>query len=252
MLFWFADPVTVIKASEQQCSGPRRWGSITISLQEFHQVAKALGHTLNTLAVSCLAGGVRRYLQRHGQHPARRIRMCGMVDTRSMPGLNMHGASNNFSFIGVPLYTGDISAVERLERVGRAMSWIRHSVVVPIAIRIPDLIQVGTSVCLAFLSGILVLHRAGLTTCWGCAGKTVCMCLQQLWGGGLRVRTGLTFGAGDELGAAVGGGADRYPHARPHSGELLCVVLGSGIACSICWMCTGTIDVCMCLQERGG
>lgn len=145
MLFWFADPVTIIKASEQQCSGPRRWSSVTISLQDFHRVAKTLGHTLNTLAVACLAGGVRRYLQRHGETPARRIRMCGMVDTRSMPGLlpgSMHGASNNFSFIGVPLYTGDISALERLDRVGRAMSWVRHSVVVPIAIRMPDLIQV--------------------------------------------------------------------------------------------------------------
>jgi hypothetical protein len=147
MLFWFADPVTVIKASEQQCSGPRRWGSITISLPEFHHVAKTLGQSLNTLAVTCLAGGVRRYLQRHGVTPARRIRMCGMVDTRSMPGLLPgleHGASNNFSFVGVPLYTGDTSEVERLERIGRAMSWIRHSVVVPIAIRIPDLIQVSS------------------------------------------------------------------------------------------------------------
>ena len=63
-----------------------------------------------------------------------------------MPGLlpgSMHGASNNFSFIGVPLYTGHISPLERLTRVGRAMSWVRHSVVVPIAIRMPDLIQVG-------------------------------------------------------------------------------------------------------------
>lgn len=56
MLFWFADPVTAIKASEQQCSGPRRWGSVTIGLHDFHRTAKTLGHTLNTLAVACLAG----------------------------------------------------------------------------------------------------------------------------------------------------------------------------------------------------
>lgn len=145
MLFWYADPITLIKASEEQCSGPRRWGSTSLSLPEFHRVAKGLGHTLNTLAVSCLAGGVRRYLLRHGQQPATRIRMCGMVDTRSMPGLvasSMFGASNNFSFIGVPLYTGDISPLERLTRVGRAMSWVRHSVVVPIALHMPDIIQV--------------------------------------------------------------------------------------------------------------
>jgi hypothetical protein len=149
MLFWFADPITLIKASEAQCTGPRRWGSATINLQEFHRVAKALGHTLNTLAVSCLAGGVRRYLLRFGHAPATRIRMCGMVDTRSLPGLlpgggsSMHGASNNFSFIGVPLYTGDVTPLQRLARVGRAMSWVRHSLVVPIALRMPDIIQVS-------------------------------------------------------------------------------------------------------------
>jgi hypothetical protein len=70
-----------------QCTGRRCWGSTTISLQEFHRTARTLGHTLNTLAVSCLAGGVRRYLLRHGAAPVNRIRMCGMVDTRSMPGL---------------------------------------------------------------------------------------------------------------------------------------------------------------------
>lgn len=148
MLFWYADPVTLIKASEEECVGPRRWSSTSLSLHEFLGVAKALGHTLNTLAVACLAGGVRRYLLRHGQTPAKRIRMCGMVDTRSMPGLlpgSMHGASNNFSFIGVPLYTGDISPLERVARVGLAMSWVRHSLVVPIAIRMPDVIQVTTT-----------------------------------------------------------------------------------------------------------
>jgi hypothetical protein len=145
MLFWFADPVNVIKASEEQCVGRRRWSSVTLSLPDFHATAKASSHTLNTLAVACLAGGVRRYLLRHGQPPSRRIRMCGMVDTRSMPGLlpgSMHSASNNFSFIGVPLYTGELDPLERLQRVGRAMNWVRHSIVVPIAIRVPDIIQV--------------------------------------------------------------------------------------------------------------
>lgn len=74
-------------SSAVQCTGRRCWGSTTISLQDFHRTAKTLGHTLNTLAVSCLAGGVRRYLLRHGADPVSRIRMCGMVDTRSMPGL---------------------------------------------------------------------------------------------------------------------------------------------------------------------
>lgn len=161
MLFWYADPITLIKASEEQCSGPRRWGSTNLSLTEFHRVAKGLGHTLNTLAVSCLAGGVRRYLLQHGQQPATRIRMCGMVDTRSMPGLvasSMSGASNNFSFIGVPLYTGDISSLERLTRVGRAMSWVRHSVVVPIALHMPDIIQVRS---------VKPCHQLNVAATWG-------------------------------------------------------------------------------------
>jgi hypothetical protein len=53
------------------------------------------------------------------------------------------GASNNFSFIGVPLFTGEVAGpLQRLERVGRAMAWVRHSVVVPIALHVPEIIQV--------------------------------------------------------------------------------------------------------------
>lgn len=55
----------------------------------------------------------------------------------------LQGASNNFSFIGVPLFTGEVSSpLQRLERVGRAMAWVRHSLVVPIALHVPEIIQV--------------------------------------------------------------------------------------------------------------
>eukprot|EP00878_Enallax_costatus_P007875 GHUV01008240.1.p1 GENE.GHUV01008240.1~~GHUV01008240.1.p1 ORF type:complete len:591 (+),score=176.96 GHUV01008240.1:225-1997(+) len=141
--FWFADPVTVVKAAPEQCRGPRKWSSTTINLSEFYRTAKLLGHSINTLAVTCLAGGVRRYTIRHRCRPATRVRLCSMVDTRSMPGLltGTDGNSNNFSFIGVPLYTGDCSALERVTRVGGALSWIRHSLAVPLAIRMPSVLQ---------------------------------------------------------------------------------------------------------------
>eukprot|EP00879_Flechtneria_rotunda_P033284 GHRR01036848.1.p1 GENE.GHRR01036848.1~~GHRR01036848.1.p1 ORF type:complete len:238 (-),score=49.07 GHRR01036848.1:455-1168(-) len=143
--FWISDPVTVVKAGPDECSGPRRWSSHTLHLPEFHHTARVLGHSVNALAVTCLAGGIRRYMLRHGVAVANRVRLCSMVDTRSMPGLltGTSGNSNNFSFIGVPLFTGDCGPLVRLARAGWALSWIRHSLAVPLAIRMPSIIQVG-------------------------------------------------------------------------------------------------------------
>jgi hypothetical protein len=143
--FWFSDAVSVVKAAPEECRGERKWSCRTVSLSEFHATAKQLGHSVNTLAVACLAGGLRRYVQQHGQQPAQCVRLCSMVDTRSMPGLltGMSGNSNNFSFIGVPLFTGSCSELQRVERVGRALSWIRHSLAVPLAMRMPRVLQVS-------------------------------------------------------------------------------------------------------------
>ena len=69
-----------------------------------------------------------------------------MVDTRAMAGqltgMSMEN-SNNFSFIAVPICTGQgVNSSARLQKNAWALSWIRHSLAVPLAIRIPSIVQV--------------------------------------------------------------------------------------------------------------
>lgn len=183
--FWFADRESAVKASPRDCVGPRKWSSITLSLPEFHRTARLVHSSINTLAVSCLAGGIRRYLLRMGQQPRNRVRLCSMVDTRSMPGLltGTDGNSNNFSFIGVPLFTGDCGPLARLGRVGWSLSWIRHSLAVPLAIRMPSIIQFlfrdpawsswATLHCLPFKATIGFSNMRGPTGKWALSGHPV-------------------------------------------------------------------------------
>jgi hypothetical protein len=72
MPFRLADPVNAVKASSSETSGPRAFASIVLPLEEMRHVSKLLGVTINTLAVSCLAGGLRRHLIAAGGGGARR------------------------------------------------------------------------------------------------------------------------------------------------------------------------------------
>jgi hypothetical protein len=57
------------------------------------------------------------------------------------------GASNNFSFIAVPLPTDPSTApAKRVHRAAAALNWIRHSLAVPLAVRIPSMVQVGRQI----------------------------------------------------------------------------------------------------------
>ncbi|KAF6252006.1 hypothetical protein COO60DRAFT_1644430 [Scenedesmus sp. NREL 46B-D3] len=183
--FWFADRESAVKAAPRDCAGPRKWSSITLSLPEFHRTAQAASSSINTLAVSCLAGGIRRYLLRMGQQPRQRVRLCSMVDTRSLPGLltGTDGNSNNFSFIGVPLYTGDCGALARVWRVRWSLRWILHSLAVPLAIRMPKVIQRlfrdpawsswATLHCLPFKATVGFSNMRGPTGRWALSGHPV-------------------------------------------------------------------------------
>lgn len=84
----------------------------------------------------------------------------------------LQGASNNFSFIGVPLFTGEVSSpLQRLERVGRAMAWVKNSLVVPLALHVPEIIQVSGGriflACVGFFLLCGVLPCLGFVVCAG-------------------------------------------------------------------------------------
>lgn len=172
MPFRIPDPVNAVKASRSEIGGPRAFSSITLPLDEMRHVSKVLGVTINTLAVSCLAGGLRRHLLQTGGGAARcwwwrraaalalggcgvdcvprSLLLCSMVDTRAMRRSGFFGAGgasgggggcNTLSFIGVPVDTSDSAPLARLVAVGAALAWIRGSLGVLLAVLIPPIIQ---------------------------------------------------------------------------------------------------------------
>jgi len=151
------DPVNAVKAGPGQTSGPRAFASITLPLEEMRHVSKLLGVTINTLAVSCIAGGLRRFLLQCGGNARRLWRraeddgvpdsllLCSMVDTRAMRRGKKSTAAptgcNTLSFIGVPVHTGNIAPLARLHAVERSLEWIRSSLAVFMAVLMPPLVQ---------------------------------------------------------------------------------------------------------------
>jgi hypothetical protein len=172
MPFRPADPVNAVKASPDEMTGPRAFGSVTLPLGDMQRVSRLLNVTINTLAVSCLAGGLRRHLLAHGggaaAAPAPRrwwwslkgprsgeaavpnsLLLCSMVDTRAMkrsaaaagPAAPAAAGCNSFSFIGVPVPTGPAPPLARLAAAGAALDWIRGGVAVALAVMLPPAVQ---------------------------------------------------------------------------------------------------------------
>ncbi|WIA21061.1 hypothetical protein OEZ85_005383 [Tetradesmus obliquus] len=142
---FYSDPVNAVKAAPEECWGKRKIASRTLPLDDFKATAKQLGVTINTLAVSCVGGGVRRYLQAQQQAVPKSVRMLVTVDTRALKSAPAGSGkdsmsrvpANCFTYIAVPVCTGDISPVERLGRVDRAIDWIRHSPALMLAVVMP-------------------------------------------------------------------------------------------------------------------
>ncbi|KIZ02477.1 hypothetical protein MNEG_5482 [Monoraphidium neglectum] len=161
------DPVNAVKAAPAEIGGPRAFASVTLPLDEMRHVSKLLGVTINTVAVSCIAGGLRRHLLQTGGGGARAwpwrrgaaadaarggvpssLLLCSMVDTRAMQRMGLGGAGagvgggcNTLSFIGVPVHTGGAAPLVRLASVAATLSWIRGSLAVLIAVLIPPVLQ---------------------------------------------------------------------------------------------------------------
>jgi hypothetical protein len=181
-----SDPVNSVKASPNECVGPRQWLALHLPLPQVHASAKALGHTVNAMAAACLAGGVRRYLDARGEGVPSSIRICSMVDTRAMgakvTGLTA-GASNNFSFIAVPLPTDPATApAQRVHGAAAALNWIRHSLAVPLAVRIPSLVQVrgkggGRQVSSECAGNVMIQQAPGGVASGVRSRLCVCSCL---------------------------------------------------------------------------
>jgi len=193
-----ADPVNAVKADPSERTGPRKFASITIPLDDLRHISKLLNVTINTVAVSCLAGGLRRYLLQTGGGGAAngtfwqrlcwriteqqltkqraggaegvdatippQLMLCSIVDTRAMRrGKSGSDGCNTVSFIGVPVATGPAFPLVRLVSVSKSLEWVRGSLGIFLAVAIPPIIQFFVRDA-ASASSVLAVMLPGKTT----------------------------------------------------------------------------------------
>jgi diacylglycerol O-acyltransferase len=119
-----ADPKTMFKGS---LGIPKRvaW-SEPILVSDVREVGKALGGTINDVLLSAMTGGLRRYLDRHGQRSrGLNFRAAMPVNLRSIEKMSELG--NRFGLIFLSLPVGIDDAVERLAELRRRALALKRS-----------------------------------------------------------------------------------------------------------------------------
>jgi diacylglycerol O-acyltransferase / wax synthase len=98
---------------------------LELPLEEAHRVRKELGATVNDLVLTILAGGLGRYMRRHG-YPTEDVVLRSMCPV-SMRRADQSGALGNLvSLVVVPLYVDERDPVQRLEAERGAMRRLKE------------------------------------------------------------------------------------------------------------------------------
>jgi diacylglycerol O-acyltransferase len=119
-----ADPKTMFKGPLGVAK--RVAWSEPILVSDVKEVGKALGGTINDVLIAAMTGGLRRYLDRHGQRShGLNFRAAMPVNLRSIDKMSELG--NRFGLIFLSLPVGIDGAVERLAELHRRSLALRRS-----------------------------------------------------------------------------------------------------------------------------
>ncbi len=119
-----ADPKTRFKG---ELGVPKRvaW-SEPVLVSDVREIGKALGGTINDVLVSAMTGGLRRYLDRHGEHAhGLSFRAAMPVNLRSLDRMSELG--NRFGLIFLSLPLGEDDPVSRLAELRRRALALKRS-----------------------------------------------------------------------------------------------------------------------------
>lgn len=115
---------------------PHRWfANVDVSLADMRLVKDAFGGTLNDVFVAVCAGGIRRYLELHGELPRRSLTAIVPVSIRKPEEMRTYG--NRLANWHVSLATEIADPVERLRAIQRSTRAARES----LAAGDPELLQ---------------------------------------------------------------------------------------------------------------
>lgn len=119
-----SDPKTIFKGPLGVAK--RVAWSEPIPVSDVRSVGKALGGTINDVLISAMVGGLRRYLDRHGQRAhGLSFRAAMPVNLRSIDRMSELG--NRFGLIFLSLPVGIDDAVERLAELRRRAQALKRS-----------------------------------------------------------------------------------------------------------------------------
>lgn len=124
LLGYGRDPATPFKG---EIGVPKRvaWTE-AIPLEDVRAVSKALGSSINDVLNSAMAGGLRRYISRHGEPPPElSIRAAMPVNLRPLE--EMAELGNRFGLVFLPLPVGIADPLRRLSQIRKRSAALRSS-----------------------------------------------------------------------------------------------------------------------------
>ena len=110
-------PANTVGALNESISPYRTLATLGRPLDELRAIKRAHGCTVNDVVLAAACGGVRRYLERRDEEPAR---LKAMVPVNVRDGGSAGELGNRISFIFLELPCDEPDPVERLHDIGRA------------------------------------------------------------------------------------------------------------------------------------
>ncbi|MFI5283449.1 MAG: wax ester/triacylglycerol synthase family O-acyltransferase [Candidatus Dormibacterales bacterium] len=118
------DPHTVFKGP----LGRRKraaW-SEPVPLEDFKEIGKAFGATVNDVLVAAAAGALRRYMEGRGQ-PTRGLAIRASVPVNLRPVEQAHKLGNAFGLVFISLPVGVVDPVKRLRAIKKEIDGLKRS-----------------------------------------------------------------------------------------------------------------------------
>ncbi|MBV8430826.1 MAG: wax ester/triacylglycerol synthase family O-acyltransferase [Solirubrobacterales bacterium] len=107
--------------------GPhRRFTWVRGDLDQFKAVKNALGGTVNDAVLTVVAGGLGRYMRRHGQ-PTDEVALRAMIPVSVRADVERGALGNRVAAMWAPLPVGITDPVERMRTIGASMQELKSS-----------------------------------------------------------------------------------------------------------------------------
>ena len=102
------------------------WSAHPLPLDDFKQIGKAFGGTVNDVLVATATGALRRYLERRGEQ-TRGVAIRASVPVNLRPLEQAHRLGNSFGLVFLTLPVGIVDPVRRLKAIKKEMDELKRS-----------------------------------------------------------------------------------------------------------------------------